>query len=183
MSHLQKEFHHPHLDGPAGQPKPRCPYQRIRNKKFPWGPCDLFDLECWRELKKQQQQGGGGGREDLVGRGGWRGRGARECRQRFDYETGGGSVLLVTQQAAAARERGFLWGDFGGGGVGGGGLMGGARGSSRTKQRQERGWSRNFATRDGWEAGVAWGQEWRGIKKQQEGGQRRQGGRLSSWLK
>ncbi|GAQ89027.1 hypothetical protein KFL_004800120, partial [Klebsormidium nitens] len=52
LTHLEEEIHHPFLDAP----RPRYPYMRIRHKDFPWGPCDLLNLDCWRELKKQNQQ-------------------------------------------------------------------------------------------------------------------------------
>jgi hypothetical protein len=110
MSHLQEEFHHPH------QPKPRYPYQRIRNKAFPWGPCNLFDLECWRELKKQQQQGGGASTVELSGgQGGLEGKDLGSGMEAaFDREMGGGGVLAEPKkQLAGARagSRGSSRGD------------------------------------------------------------------------
>ncbi|GAQ84763.1 hypothetical protein KFL_002050050 [Klebsormidium nitens] len=52
LTHIEEEIHRPFLDAP----RPRYPYMRIRHKDFPWGPCDLLDLDCWRERKMQNQQ-------------------------------------------------------------------------------------------------------------------------------
>ena len=37
-------------------PRRSLPYQKIRNKPFPWKctDCDLFDLDCWDACKKEK---------------------------------------------------------------------------------------------------------------------------------
>ena len=48
------------------EPRRGLPYQKIRNKPFPWScsDCDLFDLKCWdacKAAKAGKQESGGHG--------------------------------------------------------------------------------------------------------------------------